>query len=260
MSQPDEGGERGQRRERRARRDGRASDALRPLRFEIDYTENPIGSVLCEMGRTKVLCTVSHEPTVPRFLQNTGRGWVTAEYSLLPGSTDTRTQREVARGRASGRTLEIQRLIGRSLRAVCDLEALGETALWVDCDVLQADGGTRTASITGAYVALAIASRRLHALGQIRRPVLTDAVAAISVGVVDGEVLLDLDYPEDSRAAVDMNVVGTGTGRFIEVQGTGEESTYTREELIQLVDLAQAGITEITARQVEAVAAASTDG
>ena len=231
------------------RHDGRARDALRPLRIVPDFLENPLGSVLCEMGRTKVLCTVSHESSVPRFLQGTGQGWVTAEYSLLPGSTDTRTPREATRGQASGRTLEIQRLIGRSLRAVVDLRALGDRTLWVDCDVLQADGGTRTAAITGAWVALAVAVERL----QLEKSPLRDSVGAISVGIVRGEPVLDLDYREDSSADVDMNVVMTGTGRFVEVQGTAEQGTYDRAELLRLTDLAAAGIAEITRIQREAV-------
>ena len=236
------------------RNDGRAAEALRTLRIVPDFVENPLGAVLCEMGRTKVLCTVSHESGVPRFLQGTGQGWVTAEYSLLPGSTDTRTQREAARGKQGGRTLEIQRLIGRSLRAVVDLPALGERTLYVDCDVLQADGGTRTASITGAWVALALAVERL----KLAKPALRDSVGAVSVGVVRGELLLDLDYHEDARADVDMNVVMTGQGRFVEVQGTAEQGTYDREQLLALTDLAAAGIGEITRIQQKVLAEART--
>jgi ribonuclease PH len=236
------------------RNDGRQADALRRLTITPDFLENPLGSVLCEMGRTKVLCTVSHEGSVPRFLQGTGQGWVTAEYSLLPGSTDTRTQREAARGKQSGRTLEIQRLIGRSLRSVIDLRALGERTLWVDCDVLQADGGTRTAAITGAWVALALAIERLR----LEKTPLLDSVGAISVGVLKGEALLDLDYHEDSRADVDMNVVMTGEGRFVEVQGTAEQGSYDRAELLGLIDLAAAGIAEITLIQRQALARAGT--
>jgi len=238
------------------RHDGRASDALRPLRITPDFVENPLGSVLCEMGRTKVLCTVCHESGVPRFLQGTGQGWVTAEYSLLPGSTDTRTQREAARGKQGGRTLEIQRLIGRSLRAVVDLKALPDCTLWVDCDVLQADGGTRTASITGAWVALAIAIERL----QPKRNPLLDSVGAISVGLVGGELLLDLDYREDVRADVDMNVVMTGRGHFVEVQGTAEQGTYDRDQLMALTDRAAAGIAEITRVQQHAIGEARRSG
>ena len=202
-----------------------------------------------------VLCTVSEENSVPRFLRGTGRGWVTAEYSLLPGSTDRRADREVSRGRASGRTLEIQRLIGRSLRAVADLSALGERTLWVDCDVLQADGGTRCASITGAYVALAVATQRLAARGDLLRSPLRDSVAAVSVGIVGGEVMLDLAYEEDSRAEVDMNVVATGAGRFVEVQGTGEEGTFSQEELHSLTSLALRGIEQLAEQQRQALAA-----
>ena len=242
------------------RGDGRAPDALRPVRLEVDFTENPLASVLCEMGRTRVLCTVCEELTVPRFLAGTGRGWVTAEYSLLPGSTDRRTEREASRGRQSGRTLEIQRLIGRSLRAVVALDRLGERTLWVDCDVLQADGGTRTASITGAWAALAIAVARLRARGAIERDPLTDSVAAVSVGLVDGRVVLDLPYEEDARAEVDMNVVATGRGRFVEVQGTAEQGTFGAEQLGEMTRLALGGIAELGREQQAAVARARRDG
>jgi ribonuclease PH len=238
------------------RADGRAADALRPLRIEVDYTSQPLGSVLCRVGDTWVLCTVCHEAGVPRFLHGKGRGWVTAEYSMLPGSTDTRGQREASRGRPSGRTQEIQRLIGRSLRAVVDFAALGENTLWVDCDVLQADGGTRCASITGASVALSIAGARLAARGVVARNPVRDSVAAVSVGIVDDEVLLDLPYVEDARAAVDMNVVATGAGRFVEVQGTGEDGTFSPDELARLTTLALRGTAELARRQAEAVAAA----
>ncbi|UCE85484.1 MAG: ribonuclease PH [Deltaproteobacteria bacterium] len=231
------------------RTDGRAPDELRPVRLTLDFTDAPLASVLCEMGRTKVLCTVSEEASVPRFLHGTGRGWITAEYSMLPGSTDRRTEREAARGRPSGRTQEIQRLIGRSLRAVADLGALGERTLWVDCDVLQADGGTRTAAITGAYAALALGLRRMVEQGVLTRVPLSDAVAAISVGVVDGDAVLDLPYEEDARAEVDMNVVGTGTGRFVEIQGTGEEMTFSREQLDAMIALAQKGIRRLVDHQ-----------
>jgi ribonuclease PH len=227
--------------------------------MQVDFTENPLASVLCEMGRTRVLCTVSEELVVPRFLAGTGRGWVTAEYSLLPASTDRRTEREASRGRQSGRTLEIQRLIGRSLRAVVALDRLGERTLWVDCDVLQADGGTRTASITGAYAALAIAVGRLRARGVVDRDPLLDSVAAVSVGLVDGRVVLDLPYEEDARAEVDMNVVATGRGRFVEVQGTAEQGTFSPEQLAEMTRLALAGIAELTREQGEAVARARRD-
>ena len=226
------------------RADGRVADQLREVRITTDYTENPLASVLCEMGKTMVLCTVSEEFSVPRFLRGTGRGWVTAEYSMLPGSTGERVGREAARGKQSGRTMEIQRLIGRSLRAVIDLSSLGERTLWIDCDVLQADGGTRCASITGAYTALALASSRLKSRGDLERSPLRDSVAAVSAGVIGGEVVLDLPYEEDARAEVDMNVVATGAGRFVEVQGTGEEGTFSREELDQLTTLALKGIAE----------------
>jgi ribonuclease PH len=224
------------------------------VRLLPDFTENPLASVLIEMGRTKVLCTVCEEARVPRWLQGQGRGWITAEYSMLPGSTDTRSDREAARGKLSGRTMEIQRLIGRSLRAVADLSALGERTLWVDCDVLQADGGTRCASITGAYVALALGVRRLLRSRLLERDPLRDSVAAVSAGVVDGDVVLDLPYEEDARAAVDMNVVATGSGRFVEVQGTGEECTFSREELDGLTHVALAGIGELTRLQEAAIA------
>ncbi len=236
------------------RRDGRAADQLRPVELQLDFTENPLGSVLCSMGRTRVLCTVTEEDGVPRWLRGSGQGWITAEYSMLPGSTDTRSDRESSRGKVSGRTQEIQRLIGRSLRAVADLGALGERTLWVDCDVLQADGGTRTASITGAYTALALACRRLLSRGDIERNPLRDSVAAVSVGLIDGEVRLDLPYEEDARAEVDMNVVATGKGRFIEVQGTGEGATFSAEELRALTELALRGIEELGRIQQAALA------
>jgi len=238
------------------RLDGRGPNELRAIRLTTDFTDNPLASVLCEFGRTKVLCTVCSEETTPRFLHGSGKGWVTAEYSLLPGSTDRRTDREVARGRASGRTLEIQRLIGRSLRAVVDMKALGERTLWVDCDVLQADGGTRTASVTGAWTALALATHRLRRRGAIDKDPLRDSMAAISVGVVDGEVRLDLPYEEDARADVDMNVVATGSGELAEIQGTGEGATFSRAQLDALTDLALEGIADLSRRQQEVLAAA----
>jgi ribonuclease PH len=238
------------------RADGRVLDELRPVSFEVDFTENPLASVVCAMGRTKVLCTVTEELGVPRWMKGSGRGWVTAEYSLLPGSTDRRSEREAARGRQSGRTLEIQRLIGRSLRAIIALDRLGERTLWVDCDVLQADGGTRTASITGAYVALAIGVARLRARGALASDPLLDSVAAVSVGLVDGRVVLDLPYEEDARAEVDMNVVATGRGRFVEVQGTAENGTFSPEDLARLTALAQRGIARLGEAQREAIARA----
>jgi ribonuclease PH len=236
--------------------DGRLPDQLRPVRLIPDFTENPLASVLCEFGATKVLCTVCVEETVPRFLLKQGKGWVTAEYSLLPGSTDRRTEREASRGKQSGRTLEIQRLIGRSLRAVVEPAALGERTLWVDCDVLQADGGTRTASITGAYTALALAAHRLRRRGAIEKNPLRDSIAAVSVGLVGGHVVLDLPYEEDARAVVDMNVVATGSGRLAEVQGTGEGATFSRDQLEHMTSLALAGIAELTRLQRAALEAA----
>ncbi|HTF34870.1 MAG TPA: ribonuclease PH [Myxococcota bacterium] len=244
----------------RGRTDGRRPDELRPVRFVLDFTANPLGSVLCEMGRTKVLCTVTEEPSVPRFLQGSGKGWITAEYSMLPGSTDRRSEREATRGRLSGRTQEIQRLIGRSLRAVAELGGLGERTLWVDCDVLEADGGTRTASITGAYVALHLAISRLLARGVLARFPLRDSVAAISVGVLNGHAVLDLPYEEDSRAEVDMNIVATGGGRFVEIQGTAEQGTFSADDLTALTALARQGIAELTRLQKEALGSAGGRG
>ena len=243
---------------RRARSDGRAAGELRVVRLQPDFTEQPLGSVLVEVGRTKVLCTVSEEPGVPRHLLGQGRGWITAEYAMLPGATDRRGEREATRGRPSGRTQEIQRLIGRSLRAVADLSALGDRTLWVDCDVLQADGGTRCAAITGAWTALAIAVARLRRRGAIERDPLRDSVAGVSAGIVGGETLLDLAYDEDSRAEVDMNVIATGRGRFVEVQGTAEGGTFAAEDLGALTSLALRGIGELTRLQTAAVAAGAT--
>ena len=242
------------------RSDGRAADQLRPVKLELDFTENPLGSVLCSMGKTVVLCTVCEERSVPRWLQGNGQGWITAEYSMLPGSTDRRSNREAAKGKQSGRTQEIQRLIGRSLRGVADLALLGERTLWVDCDVLQADGGTRTASVTGGYTALALACRRLVQRGELKRDPLTGSVAAISAGVVAGEVVLDLPYIEDSNADVDLNVVGTGNGHLVEVQGTGEGSTFSAEDLSRMTAFALKGITELTRIQGEVLAAADVSG
>jgi len=233
------------------RADGRAADQLRPVEIELGFTQNPAGSALIRMGRTMVLCTVHVAPRVPRFLVGSGKGWVTAEYSLLPGSTQERTDREISTGKIKGRTQEIQRLIGRSLRAVADLDALGEMALQIDCDVLQADGGTRTAAITGAYAALAAACDRLQTAGVIKRSPLKDSVAAISVGLVGGEILLDLPYDEDARAEVDANIVQTGSGQLVEVQATGEEAIFSREQLQVMLDLASKGIAELTQLQQE---------
>jgi ribonuclease PH len=233
------------------RRDGREPDELRPITFTRDFTEFAAGSVLVECGRTRVLCTASAEERIPPWLRGQGRGWVTAEYSMLPGSTSERNEREAARGRLSGRTQEIQRLIGRSLRAVTDLTIMGETQITVDCDVLQADGGTRTASICGGYVALHDACSRLVAAKQMPAHPISDTCAAISVGIVDALPYLDLDYSEDVRAEVDMNVVMTGAGRFVEVQGTAEGQAFSRSELDDLVALAEKGIVEIFALQRE---------
>ncbi len=227
------------------RRDGRQPDELRPLRFERDFTEMAAGSVLVSMGRTRVLCTASIDERVPRWMQGTGKGWVTAEYSLLPGATAERVEREAARGKQSGRTQEIQRLIGRSLRAVTDRAAMGEVQVVLDCDVLQADGGTRTAAICGAYVALHDALSRRASGDASRGHPLKEACAAISVGVVDAVAMLDLDYSEDVRAEVDMTVVMTSSGRFVEVQGTAEGLPFTKAELDDLLSLAEHGIAQV---------------
>jgi len=236
------------------RNDGREPDQLRPIAFTRDYTELAMGSVLVEMGRTRVLCTASVEERVPPWLRGSGRGWVTAEYSMLPGSTPERVSREAAKGKQSGRTQEIQRLIGRSLRAVTDLALLAEVQVTVDCDALQADGGTRTASICGGFLALHDACSRLVAAGKLAAHPVQDLCAAISVGVVQALPSLDLDYSEDSTAEVDMNVVMTGAGRFIEVQGTAEGAAFSRTELDGMLGLAEAGISEIFALQRELLA------
>ena len=236
------------------RRDGREPDDRRPAVFTRDFTEFAAGSVLVETGKTRVLCTASVEERVPPWMRNKGRGWVTAEYSMLPGSTPDRVNREAAKGKQSGRTQEIQRLIGRSLRAITDLDVMGEVQITVDCDVLQADGGTRTAAICGGYVALHDACSRLVAARKMPAHPLTDQCAAISVGVVDALGHLDLDYSEDVRAEVDMNVVMTGSGRFVEVQGTAEGMPFTRNELDDLIGLAEKGIGELFALQREVLA------
>ncbi len=236
-----------------ARASGRAADELRPITFVRDFTEMAAGSVLVEFGRTRVLCTVSLEGRVPPWLKGSGRGWVTAEYSMLPGSSPERVEREAARGKQSGRTQEIQRLIGRSLRAVTDLRLMPDVQLTVDCDVLQADGGTRTASICGGWIALHDACSRLIASGALARHPVQQPCAAISVGVVDGVPMLDLEYSEDVRAEVDMNIVMTGDGRFVEVQGTAEGIAFTRPDLDALLGLAELGIAEIVAAQLEMV-------
>ena len=234
--------------------DGRQPDELRPITFERDFTDAPAGSVLVSFGNTRVLCTASIDEDVPRWMKGRGKGWVTAEYSMLPGSSIERVRREVKEGRPSGRTQEIQRLIGRSLRAVCGMVALGERQVIVDCDVLQADGGTRTASICGGYLALHDALARLVQAGAIGEHPLQEPCAAISVGIVDGIPMLDLAYTEDSTAEVDMNLVMTGSGRFIEVQGTAEGLPFTRSELDTLLDLGVKGITEIVDLQNEMTA------
>ena len=234
------------------RHDGRNPTDLRPVKYETGYLEWAEGSCLLEMGKTRVLCAASYEATVPRFLQGTGRGWVTAEYGMLPRATSERTAREAAKGRPSGRTQEIQRLIGRSLRAVTDLSAMKESTIWIDCDVIQADGGTRTAAITGGYIALALALRNLKESGILVADVLTDSVAAVSAGIVGGTPLLDLDYEEDSNAEVDFNVVMTGSGSLVEVQGTAEGEPFSRQQLDAMVDLASGGIQRLTAVQREA--------
>ncbi len=231
------------------RSDGRPANQLRDITITPNYLAHAEGSVLIEAGRTKVICTASVEDRVPPFLRNTGKGWVTAEYGMLPRATNTRTQREASAGKVGGRTQEIQRLIGRSLRAVTNLPALGERTIWIDCDVIQADGGTRTASITGAFVALALACGTLREHDQVKTIPLTDYVAAISVGVVDGEALLDLAYADDSRAEVDMNIVRTGHGKFIEVQGTAEGQPFDLQALHQLLDLADLGIRQLVEKQ-----------
>jgi ribonuclease PH len=232
-----------------ARSGGRTPADLRPLSFTRDFTEFAAGSVLVEMGRTRVLCTASVDAKVPPWMRGRGKGWVTAEYSMLPGSSPERVDREAAKGKQSGRTQEIQRLIGRSLRAVTDMQALGEMQIVLDCDVLQADGGTRTASICGAYVALHDACSRLVQQGLVTTHPLTEACAAVSVGVIDAVPMLDLEYVEDVRAEVDMNVVMTSSGRFIEVQGTAEGLPFSRAELDDLLGLAEHGIAEILERQ-----------
>jgi ribonuclease PH len=226
--------------------DGRGLKALRPVKITRNYLKHAEGSVLFEIGDTKVVCSASVEERVPQFLRNTGRGWVTAEYSMLPRSTHTRTSRDSMTGRGNGRAFEIQRLIGRSLRSVTDLSAFGEKTIWIDCDVIQADGGTRTASITGAYVALVDAFRKMVKNGMIEEVPVKDSVAAISVGKMEGEVLLDLDYEEDSRAEVDMNVVMTGSGNFVEIQGTAEGGVFTKKEMDGLMKAAQDGIKVLT--------------
>ncbi len=235
------------------RRDGRGPGELRPLSITPHYLPHAEGSVLIQLGETRVICTASLEDKPPPFLRNTGKGWITAEYGMLPRATRERTQREASRGRVSGRTAEIQRLIGRSLRSVVNLVRLGERTLWIDCDVIQADGGTRTASISGAFVALVLALRRMQEVKKLEAgPLpLRDFVAATSVGLVGGEKVLDLNYDEDSQAEVDMNIVKTGRGRFVEIQGTAESKPFDEQELADLFQLADRGIRQIVAAQAE---------
>ncbi|MCB1194696.1 ribonuclease PH [bacterium] len=225
---------------------GRTNSQLRPVTITPRFLDSPLGSVLIKMGKTTVLCSTTIEDQVPRWMKGEGRGWVTAEYSMLPSSAGlARMPRESSRGKVSGRTHEIQRLIGRAFRAVCDLSKLGERTVWIDCDVLQADGGTRTASITGGFVALRLAVARMLEEGIITEDPLYENVAAISVGVVAGELMLDLDYAEDSSAEVDMNIVMTHTGKLIEIQGTAEEKPFSKKKLIEMISLAQSGIEEL---------------
>jgi ribonuclease PH len=231
------------------RSDQRPANQLRDTTLTPNYLEHAEGSVFVQAGRTKVICAASIEDRVPQFLRNSGKGWVTAEYGMLPRATNTRMQREASAGKVGGRTQEIQRLIGRSLRSVTNLPALGERTIWIDCDVIQADGGTRTASITGAFVALALACEKLRERDLVKAIPLVDYVAATSVGIVDGEALLDLAYDDDCRAEVDMNIVKTGDGRFIEVQGTAEAMPFGRDALIQLLDLADLGIKQLVEKQ-----------
>lgn len=234
-----------------ARSDGRSADELRPVKITPDFITQAEGSVLIETGMTRVIVTATVDDGVPSFLKGTGKGWVTGEYGMLPRATEERTPRESTKGRQSGRTLEIQRMIGRTLRSVTDLKALGERTVWVDCDVIQADGGTRTASVTGAFVALALAFERMKTAGILRDVPLRDSIAATSVGIVDDQLLLDLAYEEDSRAQVDMNVVMTGSGDFVEVQATAEGRPYTSQELERLLDLAARGIRQLREKQQE---------
>jgi len=236
------------------RADGRKERELRPIVITPGYIKHADGSVLIEVGDTRVICTAKLEDKVPPFLRNSGKGWITAEYGMLPSSSQIRISREAARGKIGGRTHEIQRLIGRSLRAIADLEKLGEKTIWIDCDVIQADGGTRTASITGAYVALVEAARKLAGRGGIREGLIRDSVAAVSVGIVDGKTLLDLTYEEDSRAEVDMNFVMTGSGKFVEVQGTAESAPFTKKGLDRMADIAHQGIREILKAQKKVLA------
>lgn len=231
------------------RNDGRAADQLREVKITPDYLAIPEGSALIEVGNTRVICTASIEETVPPFLRNSGKGWITSEYAMIPRATLTRTPRESSKGRIGGRTHEIQRLIGRSLRAVVDLRKIGERTVTLDCDVIQADGGTRTASITGAFVALGLAIEKLMAAGVLKQSPIRDFVAAVSVGLVDGEVALDLPYEEDSRAEVDMNFVMTGAGKFVELQATAEQEPFDEKQLATMMKFARKGCEELIAKQ-----------
>jgi len=237
------------------RTDGRKQNQLRTLKITPSYIKTADGSVLIEMGDTKVICTAKLEERVPPFLRNSGKGWITAEYGMLPGSSQQRIGRESSRGKVGGRTHEIQRLIGRSLRAIADLKLLGERTIWIDCDVIQADGGTRTASITGAYVAVAEAVKSWLDKGKLLQTPIKDAVAAVSIGIVEGRILLDLCYIEDSTADVDMNFVMTGSGKFIEVQGTAESAPFTRKQMERMAEIAQDGIKELLKAQKQAISA-----
>lgn len=239
------------------RNDERHNDELRPLVMTTQFTKYAEGSVLIESGETKVICTATIEDRVPPFMKGQGKGWITAEYAMLPRATQTRNQRESMRGRVGGRTMEIQRLIGRALRSVIDLKALGERTITLDCDVIQADGGTRTTSISGAYVAMVLALHQLVESKQIERMPVTDFLASVSVGIVKDEVMLDLNYEEDFKAKVDMNVVMTGSGKFVEVQGTGEEAPFSRQELDNMLSFAEQGINHIIAKQKEVLGSVS---
>ena len=239
------------------RSDGRKPNQLRPLMITPSYIKTADGSVLIEMGDTRVICTAKLEERVPPFLRNSGKGWITAEYGMLPGSSQQRIGRESSRGKVGGRTHEIQRLIGRSLRSVADLKSLGERSVWIDCDVIQADGGTRTASITGAYIALMEAVRVWRERGILSADPVKDAVAAVSIGIVDGKILLDLCYEEDSKADVDMNFVMTGSGKFIEVQGTAESAPFTKKQMERIAEIAHQGIKELLQAQKKVIAALS---
>ena len=236
------------------RSDGRKPNQLRALTITPTYIKTADGSVLIEMGDTRVICTAKLEERVPPFLRNSGKGWITAEYGMLPGSSEQRISRESSRGKVGGRTHEIQRLIGRSLRSVADLKSLGERSVWIDCDVIQADGGTRTASITGAYIALMEAARVWRKRGILSADPVKDAVAAVSIGIVDGKILLDLCYEEDSKADVDMNFVMTGSGKFIEVQGTAESAPFTKKQMERMAEIAHQGIKELLQAQKKVIA------